>query len=147
MKVNIWKMSHGTNSIKYEEFLKAIERREIILHPNTRSIGKSKISQAELFRRANNGDYIYLTRGNKGIILLGKIISKVKIIRTGRLSGWIFRKYRIIQYSKKENKYRGKVKQWSPNYDSTFIKIPREEYELFESELLLPYFGVKMSDM
>jgi len=52
----------------------------------------------------------------------------------------------LIAHSNKRGPYNGVQKWWTPNDNSTFIKVPLKEYSLFEELILEPYFGIKLKD-
>ncbi|WXT99986.1 MAG: hypothetical protein Ctma_0692 [Catillopecten margaritatus gill symbiont] len=51
---------------------------------------------------------------------------------------WIYREYKIIkQLDGNDNKYNGEQKWWTPNHNSTFIKV--NDYCYFENLILTPF--------
>lgn len=63
--------------------------------------------------------------------------------------GWLWyqRSYKLIAMSKDTNKYKGKQKWWTPNFNSTCIAIPENELSLFEHLILQPYFNLTLGDL
>ncbi len=103
------------------------------------------MSQAEDFINANIGDYFYLTHGNEGIYLLGQLISPANLFSKYG-DGWLEREFKFIFASHSRDSYSGEHKWWTPNDNSTFTRVPEHELDLFELEILTPYFDVTLSD-
>jgi hypothetical protein len=53
----------------------------------------------------------------------------------------------VFEGVKPSAKYAGVKKGWTPNYNSTCMAVPNEEINLFESEILMPFFGKRLSDI
>ena len=58
---------------------------------------------------------------------------------------WYERSYRIIANSNDRNKYTGKKKLWTSNYNSTCVKV--NDNQLFEDLILKPYFDLTIADL
>ncbi len=61
--------------------------------------------------------------------------------------GWYEREYRVIAKSKDTAAYSGAHKWWSPDFNSTCIKIEKDDQALFESEILQPYFDMTLNKL
>ena len=144
---DIWKISHGPKDIPTDLRNTFKERNVIVVHGSTNAKGSSKVSQGEDFTKTiQKGDYFYLCYGNQGIQLLGEIIGDA-VLNPERQDGWYEREYRIIKESVKTERYIGEQKWWAPSENSTCIRVKKEDYSLFEKELLMPYFQMKIHDL
>ena len=137
---NVFKVSMGEFS--EENFNKYYEERKILVHEDTASKGRSYISQAESFRtEIKEGDFFYLTYGNgNGAI---KIIGRVTSPYVRHEDGWLERNYEVIYFNKNNIKYTKTNKWWTPNNNSTFIRIKNDELEDANRLIFEPYFNVK----
>ena len=59
--------------------------------------------------------------------------------------GWYERKYRVLAESSATSSYEGMKKWWTPNDNSTCIKVDEGDYALFEKMILYPYFGMTVA--
>lgn len=144
MNPTFWKLSQGRGFFEFSELLDSIEDRLVYVHKDTQAKGQSSYTQGENFINAAIGDYFYLTHGNTGIYLLGQITGPANFI-TKHGKGWLDRPFRIIAKSNTKQKYAGPDKWWSPSHNSTFVEIPQKDLKLFEEEILLPFFDLKLS--
>ena len=139
----IWKLSHGV--FTDEERLILEKRRVAVMNRYTAAMGGSGISQGEKFmNEIKKGDYFYLCYGNS-IRLFGQFTSEKAVRNPERKGDWFEREYKVIAKSKDLNAYRGMGKWWSPNFNSTCVKVPSEEWPDFEELILRPYFGIYLS--
>lgn len=147
MKPVFWKLSHGFTHFTYPEFLESIEDKLAYIHKDTKAKGQSPTTQGHDFISAEIGNYFYLTYGNRGIYLLGQFVGPANIF-SNYGDGWLDRSYRIIARSKsnKDDIYAGPDKWWSPNHNSTFVKVPDNELMLFEEHILVQYFGIQLKE-
>jgi hypothetical protein len=143
MKPVFWKLSHGSELFTFPDLLKSIEDRLVYVHKDTGKKGQSATPQGTDFVTASIGDYFYLTYGNNGVYLLGQFTGPANVFSTFG-DGWLDRPYRIIARSKTHEFYQGQEKWWSPNHNSTFVKVPDDEIKLFETLILIPYFAIKL---
>ncbi len=143
MKPTFWKLSQGAELFSYEEILDSIESRLVYVHKDTDAKGISKTPQATDFINAKNGDYFYLTHGNTGIFLLGQFTGATNLFSTYG-EGWLDRPFRFIKSSITRKKYDGEQKWWTPNDNSTFVKVPDGEIVQFEQEILKPFFDIEL---
>jgi hypothetical protein len=145
MKPKFWKLSQGTKEFGLRGIIESINSGLVYVHKDTRSKGISSTSQAEDFINANIGDYFYLTHGNEGVYLLGQFIGPANLFSKYG-DGWLDREFKFIFASNNSKSYSGEHKWWTPNDNSTFIRVPEHELELFESEILQPYFDVTLCE-
>jgi len=145
MKPIFWKLSQGTELFNYSEMIKSIDDRLVFVHKDTKAKATSNNTQGHEFINAKIGDYFYLTYGNEGIFILGQFISPANFFSEHK-EGWMDRQFRLIAHSNKRGSFSGEQKWWTPNDNSTFIKVPVKEYALFEELILEPYFGIKLKD-
>lgn len=138
----IWKISHGKVDFNAEQRKIYLEQRTVHVHKDT------KKGQGVLFaNEINEGDFFYLCHGNDdGVRIFGRITNPA--LPSPHLEGFLQRSYDILFESIKPSvKYAGIKKGWAPNYNSTCMKVPNEELNLFESEILKPFFGKRLSDI
>lgn len=137
-------MSPAADEVDQETFDYCLENKVIIMGGTTGAIGTSKVKQHELFRNEmKTGDYFYLCRGNKGIVLIGKITGDWSdFSKEGfRYNNWILRPYEIIATSISQNQqYSNTKKHWTPNFNSTFVRIPPNELDLANKLIFNKYF-------
>ena len=93
------------------------------------------------------GDFFYLCHGNDdGIRVFGRMTGPA--VPSPHGDGWLQRSYDVVfEGVKPSAKYAGVQKGWTPNYNSTCMVVPNEEINLFESEILMPFFGKRLSDI
>lgn len=145
----IWKISHGTESTGITGANKRIfaERHVVVVQQKTAAKGQSKITQGQNFMYSmKKGDFFYLCYGSS-IQLLGEILSDDAIPNPEMQDGWQEREYREIARSRNTAPYSNTKKWWTPNENSTCIKIGNEDRSLFEELILKPYFNKAISDL
>lgn len=145
MTPNFWKLSQGPSQFGYEDIISSISSGLVYVHKDTGAKGGSGISQAENFVNAPSGDYFYLTFGNQGVFLIGQFAGPANLFSKYRY-GWLERPFKFVFPAKKSDSYSGSRKWWSPSDNSTFMPVPSHELVQFESEILEPFFGVKLRD-
>lgn len=140
-----WKLSHGRGEFNPDQLRQSIEQRLAYVHCNTGAIGGASVSQAEHFIEKDRiGDYFYLTHGNEGIYLIGQLAGPPNWLSVYP-DGWIDRPFRLILNATEVKPYSGEQKWWAPNFNSTFVQVPDAELQLFEDSILLPHFGIRLS--
>ena len=145
----IWKISHGTESTGISDGNKKIfmERNVVVVHSNTKAKATSKVSQGQTFMETiKKGDYFYLCYGSS-IQLLGQFTSESAVENPEMMDGWFEREYRVIARSNNTASYDGTKKWWTPNDNSTCIKVDESDHALFEELILQPYFGMSVEDL
>lgn len=145
MKPTFWKLSQGWKQFDYQSILWTISKGLVYVHNDTKAKATSLTSQAQDFVGAPIGDYFYLTHGNHGIYLLGQFAGPPNLFST-KGKGWLDRPFRMVMPSIKRDHYEGPHKWWTPSDHSTFTAVPDDELELFEREILRPFFGVRLKD-
>lgn len=137
-------MSPATNEVDHKTFEYCLANNIIIMGGSTKAIGTSKVSQNELFRNVMKiGDYFYLCRGNEGVILIGQITgdSSEFSLESFMHKHWIKRPYEIIAKNQdKSTPYKKEKKHWTPNFNSTFTRIPENEIAMANDLIFKPYF-------
>jgi len=143
---NIWKISHGTNDtgILEEYRLSFEDRKVVVVHKETPAKGFSSFKQGDNFTiNIKKGDLFYLCYGNS-IQLLGEITSEKAKPNIELQGGWVEHTYKIIAKSQDYTPYKNTQKWWTPNHNSTCIKVDVTDYSLFEELILKPYFNMDM---
>lgn len=137
-------MSNKAGEISEEAFSYLNDKNLIVVHGDTKAKGVSSASQGETFSdQMKIGDYFYLCRGNSNMELVGKVSGNpiaCEIEEYGD-DGWLQRPYEIISEAIREDSYDGVNKWWTPNNNSTCIKIPGSEIELANKVFFLPFFN------
>lgn len=122
----------------------AIEKNIVLVHKNTKAKGVSSVTQGDLFQSGiKEGDYFYLTHGNKGVKLLGIFTGEAKQVEGKQMGyeGWLERSFVEVYPAINMSAYTGKKKWWTPNENSTCIEIPRSELEEANKLIFKPYFN------
>jgi hypothetical protein len=144
MKPNFWKLSQGKDFC-YADIIESIARGLVYVHKDTSAKGGAGTTQAHDFINAPIGDYFYLTHGNQGMFLIGQFSGSANLFSKYR-EGWLERPYKFIAPAISNQSYSGQNKWWSPQHNSTFTKIKDDEIGLFEQEILIPHFEIKLAD-
>ena len=136
----IWKISHG--DLTEAENQKALEKQVVLV-----GWGDDNKQGRDFSRTMKIGDWFYLTLGGgSGIKLLGKIVSDVE--NSQIKDGWRERKYQLVCYSLNSTPYPANHKKmWVPTGQSTCFEVKKENFELFETRILKPYFDMHLSDL
>ena len=148
-KPAIWKISEGTDSTGIALSLRQIflKRQVVVVHSTTKAKGSLKYTQGQAFTDyIKKGDYFYLCFGNS-VQLLGQFTEDKSVENPEKKDGWCERSYRVIAQSKNDSAYTGMQKWWSPNDNSTCIKVDESEHSLFEECILKPYFGMTVDEL
>ena len=141
----IWKISHGSISESNRSIFE--DRKVAVVHSTTKAKAVSKVSQGESFMDSiKKGDYFYLCYGNS-IRILGQFTTDKPVLNPEMEDGWYERSYRVIAESKDTSAYKGVQKWWSPNDNSTCIRVDNDEQELFEETILVPYFDMTLNKL
>ena len=142
MTPKFWKLSQGANDFTTEDISRTLEQRLVYIHMATKA--GAPTPQVKAFCEAAIGDYFYLTHGNKGIYVLAQFSGPVNLFSA--YEGWVDRPFRFIRQSVSIESYEGPKKGWTPNYNSTFIRIPDKELQMFGEHILVPYFNLQLQD-
>ena len=142
---SIWKISHGAISEQNRSLFEA--RKVVVVHGQTAPKGTSGESQGQQFTdEIRKGDYFYLCNGNS-INLLGRFTSDTAVPNPEQPNGWVERSYEKIADSRDTSAYKGVQKWWTPNDNSTCIRVGTKDEKLFEKLILKPYFDMSLSDL
>lgn len=142
---SIWKISHGAISEQNRSLFEA--RKVVVVHGQTAPKGTSGESQGQQFTdEIRKGDYFYLCNGNS-INLLGRFTSDTAVPNPEQSNGWVERSYEKIADSRDTSAYKGVQKWWTPNDNSTCIRVGTKDEKLFEKLILKPYFDMSLSDL
>ena len=138
----IWKVSHGFVPINEEQSKWLDDNHLLSVHEGT---GKG---QGEKFQtKIKIGDIVSLSRSGY-LKALVEVTSDVITKEDSPLDAeWLLREYKVLKWLPDLQKYDGKTKGWSPNYNSTVGIVLRRDFELFEAEILQPFFQIKLSDL
>lgn len=141
----IWKISHGSISEDNRTIFE--DRKVVVVHSTTKAMAVSKISQGESFMDSiKKDDYFYLCYGNS-IRILGQFTTDKAVLNPEMEDGWYEREYRVIAKSKDTSTYNGAHKWWSPDFNSTCIRVENDDQALFEESILKPYFDMKLNKL
>lgn len=145
----IWKISHGTENTGISDGNKKIfmERNVVVVRSTTRAKATSKVSQGQTFmENIKKGDYFYLCYGNS-IQLLGQFTGDRALENPEMQDGWYEREYRVIVGTNNTVPYDGAKKWWTPNDNSTCIRVDEKDHALFEKLILQPYFDMSLEEL
>ena len=145
----IWKISHGTDSTGISESNRILfENRNVaVVHSATKAKATSKVTQGQYFMDViKEGDYFYLCYGSS-IQLLGQFTGEQPKENLEMRNGWYEREYRLIARSKDTSAYTGVKKWWTPNDNSTCIKVEPKDQPMFEELILRPYFDMSLEEL
>lgn len=137
--LQIWKLSHGRDDFSDDERKNYLQTELGVMH------GKTGKGQGGKFQEVPTGALFYLCHGNESLQLIGQFISEPEPCQKG--DGWLQRRYRVLKKSISQGGYQGKQKGWTPNYRSTFKKIPENDLPEFEADLLKPFFGIDLAEL
>lgn len=153
-----WKLSMGPGSgHDFPDLLGVLDwlRQGLVLvHKATPPMGHGSTGQgAHFVHKYRLGDYFYLCHGNQvpSIILLGQFTGPADILspfinsRGEWEKGWASRRFQWIKTAVGSGKYNGTQRWWTPNFNSTFVNIPREDFGDFEDDILWPFFEVRFA--
>ena len=136
--LTIWKLSHGGGN---KPFTPA-QRQEYLNETRAMIHQTTKKGQVENFQKAPVGTLFFLCHGNS-LQLIGQFTSHVTL----KSDGWLQRSYRVIKPALRNAAYTASSKKWSPQYNSTFGRVPAQDLSLFESTLLKEFFGMDLAEL
>ena len=138
----IWKVSHGFAQISEEQSKWLDDNHLLSVHSET---GKG---QGDKFQtKIKIGDIVSLSRSGY-LKALVEVTSDVITKEDSPLDReWLLREYKVLKWLPDLQKYHGKTKGWSPNYNSTVGIVLRRDFELFETEILQPFFQMNLSHL
>jgi hypothetical protein len=141
--IGIWKVSHGdiqgTRGVPRGYHDRLLRNHEVAVYSDTAR------GQGEAFReQVQQGHVFYLCHGND-IKLLGRVTSNRAKQGSGRLKGWLVRRYTALRRPlTADTSYTGKQKGWTPNYNSTCMRVREGDEAQFEKRILKPFFGLTL---
>ena len=141
----IWKMSHG------KEKNISDNNHEWFMNNGYIALGhKPDDSQFKKFNEMREGDFFYLVRNSK-VVLLGQIDTQ-EITSTPdhlNLPAWKMRKFIKIKDTVKDlysTQVQGK-QGWKPQSNSTINQVEKNEFAEFEETILKPAFDISLRDL
>lgn len=148
----IWKISEGKNRNGVPEHLRSVleDRKVVVVNQTTLPLASQKVSQGDSYMyEIKKGDYFYLCYASE-IVLFGQFTDDEAVLNQEMVDewddyDWFERPYRLIANSIDRNKYTGKKKLWTSNYNSTCVKV--NDNQLFEELILKPYFDLTLKDL
>ena len=143
--MNIWKVSQSPKHFKQQEYKTLLRRNCVCVHPETPAKGSASVTQGDDFYNVNKGDYFYLCYGNNEIRLFGRFTGVGAYSKLNGKSDWYEQQYELLFESIKKEKYQGAQWWWTPNDNSTFIKVKNNED--FEQLILKPFFSKTLNDI
>jgi hypothetical protein len=152
MPTKFWKLSMGPGGSGHEfkdllTVIDFIRQGLVLVHGNTGPKGALEGQGKRFVEEAAIGDHFYLCHGNEdpSVLLLGQLSGPPNFVSAWG-HGWVECPFRWLKTSVTSGKYTGKEKWWAPNHPSTFHDVPDHELKLFQSEILQPYFELKLAD-
>ncbi len=154
--MTFWKVSlasheadrYGGTPLFYESDWKFLAENKLIVFG-----GNDEYSINQKFKRIRKGDYFYLMYGNhrekgdKGIQLLGKIISDLETCTLPQWNCWPQFRYEVIKPTIRADKFYSSLEKrgWTPFMtDCAIFPVPRDAERDFENLILRPYFNMKI---
>lgn len=151
-----WKLSMGPGASQGEfrtilRLMDCIRTGQVFVHSNTGAVGASAITQAESFADTERmGEYFFLCHGNESpsIILLGQFTGEARSTTIREREGWLGREFRWIQTSDFQRVLPRYVHGgWTPRAQTSFCAVPEEQHEVFEAQVLIPYFSMTIAEL
>lgn len=134
----VWKHSHGPGSLTTEEQQQFLQNGVAAIY------GDTAIDQGKHFAGVPDGTLFYLCHGNSPQ-LVGQFTSPA--IPCAKGDGWLQRSYRVLKLALRNDRYTNNSKKWSPQGNSTFWQVGKQDLALFDQTLLRPYFGTNLSEL
>jgi hypothetical protein len=156
MKRNVWKLSMGPHAgggefNELDDVTRCLrEQKRVAVWGPTGCKGGSAVPQGKQFRQAADDDFFYLCHGNRepGILLFGQFSGPAEPITVPKWrTRWFGRRFRTIRNAKLVKKFEGRSRWWTPDHNSTFVRIPDKDLAEFESAILRPYFGLTLDSL
>ncbi|MCO6457102.1 MAG: hypothetical protein J5I93_17540 [Pirellulaceae bacterium] len=145
MVPSFWKLCQGPDQFSLADVQRSIHEQLAYVHKDAGPADKEEFRQGVHFVNAPIGDYFYLTHGLHGVYLLGQFTGPANVF-SRKAGGWLDRPYRVIRFSDRGGNYDGDDGVWAPQETSGFIRIPERLLSHFESQILVPYFGITLMD-
>ncbi len=144
-RANFWKMSINLSKKEIQKKCEELEGIKIVYNVDEKD---KESSTKKGFEQMKKGDYFYLCYGTEKIVLIGRITSDViqSDLFEGIKGNWLFHEYEVVISSKRNIKYNGIDRGWSPRRPGTTYMIKQEEFEVFSKNILEPYFNISLYD-
>lgn len=147
----VYKISHSPKFFDDESLNYLKEKQWVVLHKDTGPIARNSTSQAQDFKDASIGDYIYVCYGNQRVLHIGKIKSEVEeclyLDNKSDDKGWLMRSYDILVEAIDETAYDQKKYRWHPSFNSTFYRIPENDISEANDLIFVPAFNAEFIDV
>lgn len=147
----VWKVSHGKSGAMSDLDHAWLTQRQYVAQGWAPDDKKGQ-GQGQSFAEIRQGDYFYLVRNGK-VILLGKFSTNAPepapTERQG-LAKWWIRQYDIIKSIADQPLLSTAVpgsQAWKPQGYSTIWEVPTKDYAEFEAALLQPAFSMNLAEL
>lgn len=137
--LTIWKLSHGRKEFSDQQWQEYLQDNLGVMHSETRK------GQGSAFQKVKPGTLFFLCHGNESLPLIGQFIALPEPCESD--NEWLQCRYRVLKSSVKSGGYQGVQKGWTPNYSSTFKKVPPADLSLLETNILIPYFNIDLAEL
>lgn len=147
----VWKVSHGKSGAMSDLDHAWLTQRQYVAQGWAPDDKKGQ-GQGQSFAEIRQGDYFYLVRNGK-VILLGKFSTNVPEPAPAERQGlakWWIRQYDIIKSIADQPLLSTAVpgsQAWKPQGYSTIWEIPTKDYAEFETALLRPAFSMNLAEL
>ncbi len=145
-----WKISHGRSAstgISVERKADCERRHVITMNRYTKGVSNSLITQGDQFLYSmRKGDFAYLCYASE-IKYLVQIIDDEAV--SGEFSDeWYERSYRVVKKAEK-SQYPSNAprKAWTPNHNSTLVRIDVSDLDEFDKFILKPHFNISTNEV
>lgn len=140
---SIWKVSHGANDISEQQSQWLDQNCYLTVHQDTKKSQGSAFSDGlsigSLVSLSRSGDVKSLVRVTSGVIDCDD---------SPLDEGWLVRSYQIVCELPKPIAYDSRFKRgWTPNYNGTIYRVPREQFADFEEQILRPFYGLSLQEI
>lgn len=140
----IWKISAGTSFFNQDAVKKMLAEGYVSMADDTPALATSTKTQWNEFKEASVGDICYLCHGNNGVKAIGFFVAEVEEFN----GKWKKRNVQWLYYSTNPTMaYSGERKWWTPNSNSTFCVVQKNERPLFENLILTPFFQKTLAEL
>lgn len=140
--MKFYKLSLGKKHFDEQDFTLLKKYHLVCVHPDT---GKG---EGPAFVGSNKGDLFYVCRSNDSIEFIGMFTDSRPLYSTianKQDESWVDREYKILFDAKNKTNFdRDLNTKIMPRFQSTFTLITKNEYDLFEKEILQPVFNVSL---
>lgn len=138
--MKFYKLSLGKKHFDEQDFILLKRDHLVCVHPDT---GKG---EGPAFVDSKKGDLFYVCRSNDTIEFIGMFTDSRPLYSTianKEEEGWVDREYRILLSAQNKTKFDKSLNtKIMPRFQSTFTLITKNEFDLFEKEILQPVFNI-----